>query len=352
MTYYRIDLYGGHKDANEALTSDRAAFIEAVTAAENIEAATLEAEREAYLKTSAGAHLQEFIDGIADSVNTPAIPTGFKRLDSVLDGGLYEGLYVFGAISSLGKTTLVTQIADQVAQGGHDVIVFSLEMARSELMAKSISRHTFLNVTENGGAVGIAKTTRGITTGARYARYSRDEQETIERAITAYSRYSERIFIIEGIGNLGTEQIREAVRKHILFTGRNPVIVVDYVQILAPTDIRATDKQNTDKAVLELKRISRDFKIPVLGISSFNRANYSVAVTMEAFKESGSLEYGSDVLIGLQLQGAGEKHFDVNEAKQKDPREVEAVILKNRNGATGGKILFDYYPKFNYFREA
>ena len=349
VTYYRINLYGEHKDANEALTSDRAYFADAVASAENIE---LEAEREAYLKTSAGAHLQEFIDGIANSVNTPAIPTGFKRLDGVLDGGLYEGLYVFGAISSLGKTTLVTQIADQVAQGGHDVILFSLEMARSELMAKSISRHTFLDVTANGGPVGIAKTTRGITTGSRYARYSQDEQETIERAITEYSRYSERIFILEGIGNLGTEQIRETVRKHILFTGRSPVIVVDYVQILAPADIRATDKQNIDKSVLELKRISRDFKIPVLGISSFNRANYSVAVTMEAFKESGSLEYGSDVLIGLQLQGAGVKNFDVNTAKQKDPREVEAVILKNRNGATGGKILFEYYPKFNYFREA
>lgn len=63
------------------------------------------------------------MDGIADSVNTPCISTGFAMLDEALDGGLYEGLYIVGAISSLGKTTLVTQIADQVASKGQDVLI-------------------------------------------------------------------------------------------------------------------------------------------------------------------------------------------------------------------------------------
>ena len=72
---------------------------------------------------------------------------------------------------------------------------------------------------------------------------------------------------------------------------------------------------------------------------------------MESFKESGAIEYSSDVLIGLQIEGAGGKDFDVNEAKNKDPRKIELVILKNRSAATGGKIAFEYYPMFNYFRE-
>ena len=128
-------------------------------------------------------------------------------------------------------------------------------------------------------------------------------------------------------------------------------MLIDYVQILAPAEIRATDKQNIDKAVLELKRISRDFKIPVIGISSFNRAGYKDAVTMEAFKESGAIEYSSDILIGLQLKGAGSKDFNLSEAIKRDPREVELVILKNRNGKTGEIVSFEYYPLFNYFKE-
>ena len=225
-------------------------------------------------------------------------------------------------------------------------------MARTEIMAKSISRHTLQSVLESGGDIRNAKTARGITTGTRYIDYSQTERELINEAIRTYSQYAEHIYISEGVGDIGAEQVRQTVKEHILYTGRTPVVIIDYLQILAPYSERATDKQNTDKAVMELKRISRDYKTPVIGISSFNRANYKEAVTMEAFKESGAIEYSSDVLIGLQLKGAGEKNFDANEAKRKDPREIELVILKNRNGRTGGKISFNFYPLFNYFREA
>lgn len=351
IPFYRLNPAGGYKDANEALQGNREALRQAVEEAEHIQDEAEQAQREAYLSTSTAHYLQSFIDGIADSVNTPYIPTGFKTLDAVLDGGLYEGLYIVGAISSLGKTTLITQIADQIAQAGQDVLIFSLEMARAEIMAKSISRHTLQQVLSSGGDIRNAKTTRGITTGKRYEGYNKTEREFINGAIVAYSQYAGHIYISEGIGDIGAEQIRDTVKQHILFTGNTPVVIIDYLQILAPYSERATDKQNTDKAVMELKRISRDFKTPVIGISSFNRANYSVAVTMEAFKESGAIEYSSDVLIGLQLKGAGKKDFDANEAKKKSPREIELVILKNRNGSTGDKLGYRYYPLFNYFEE-
>ena len=351
ILFYRLNPAGEYKDANEALQHNREALRQAVEEAEHIQDEAEQAQREAYLNTSTAHYLQSFIDGIADSVNTPYIPTGFKTLDAVLDGGLYEGLYIVGAISSLGKTTLITQIADQIAQAGQDVLIFSLEMARAEIMAKSISRHTLQQVLSSGGDIRNAKTTRGITTGKRYEGYNKTERELINGAIVAYSQYAGHIYISEGIGDIGAEQIRETVKQHSLFTGNTPVVIIDYLQILAPYSERATDKQNTDKAVMELKRISRDFKTPVIGISSFNRANYSVAVTMEAFKESGAIEYSSDVLIGLQLKGAGKKDFDANEAKKKSPREIELVILKNRNGSTGDKLGYRYYPLFNYFEE-
>lgn len=351
IPFYRLNPAGDYKDANEALQGNREALRQAVEEAEHIQDEAEQAQREEYLKTSTANYLQSFIDGIADSVNTPYIPTGFTELDTALDGGLYEGLYIVGAISSLGKTTLITQIADQIAQSGQDVLIFSLEMARAEIMAKSISRHTLQTVLATGGDIRNAKTTRGITTGKRYQSYNRSELELINSSIRAYSEYAQHIFISEGVGDIGAEQIRETVRQHTLFTGKTPVVIIDYLQILAPAEPRATDKQNTDKAVMELKRISRDYKTPVIGISSFNRANYREAVTMEAFKESGAIEYSSDVLIGLQLKGAGKKDFDANEAKKKSPREIELIILKNRNGSTGNRIEFSYYPLFNYFKE-
>jgi replicative DNA helicase len=351
ISFYKVNIAREHKDASKALQADREAFTADVQAAEKIEEEALTAERQAYLKTSAAAHIESFMNGIADSVNTPYIPTGFSTLDNYLDGGLFEGLYIIGAISSLGKTTIIVQIADQIAQRGQDVLIFSLEMARNELMARSISRHTLLNALDNSGDVRNAKTTRGITTGSRYENYTPVEKELIFSSIGAYGEYAQHIFIYEGVGDIGADQIREQVKRHTIFTGRKPIVIIDYLQILSPYNERATDKQNMDRAVMELKRISRDYKIPVVAVSSFNRMNYNVAVTMEAFKESGAIEYSSDVLIGLQLEGAGKKDFDVHAEKDKNPRDVELVILKNRNGATGKKVPYKYYPLFNYFKE-
>ena len=338
---------GTAKDPNEMLVRDRVAFEKLVEEAVK----NARDDKEKYLETSTDNYIQQFLNGITESVNTPSISTGFKLLDEALDGGFYEGLYIVGAISSLGKTTLVTQIADQIASKGHDVLIFSLEMARSEIMAKSISRHTVMEVLQSGGDMSDAKTVRGITAGARYAKYSQAERELIKQSVTAYSGYAKHIYITEGVGDLGVNQIRQTVEKHARYTGNTPLVIVDYLQILAPTNERATDKQNTDKAVMELKRISRDFKTPVIGISSFNRDNYEKSVSMQSFKESGAIEYSSDILIGLQLKGAGEKDFDPTEAKKKDPREIELVILKNRNGKTGVKVPFEFYPMFNYFVE-
>ena len=358
-SFYRYNLYGAAKDANEALLLDREGFIAEVRAAERAQEVELEAiaeaAREEYLKTSAAAHIQDFLQGITAGVNTPAISTGFFNLDSILDGGLYEGLYILGAISSLGKTTLALQLADNLAGQGQDVLIFSLEMARNELIAKSISRLTYLAADNKANA----KTTRGITAGARWQNYSTAEKALINKAMGQYKEYAQHIYIHEGIGDIGVEKVREVVQQHISITGNKPVVLIDYLQILAPYDMRSTDKQNTDKAVLELKRLSRDCKITVLGISSFNRDSYKAGgginqgkVSMTDYKESGALEYSADVLMGLEFASAGTKEYNEREEKRKDPRQIRLVVLKNRNGKAWESCSFDYFPLFNYYSEA
>ena len=347
ISYFVYNFTKPYKDANEFLINDRWGL------ADKVSAVNKNPEKAIYQENhSNSSFLQDFVNGITESVNTPFIPTMFKNFDNALDGGLYEGLYILGAISSLGKTTFALQICDNIAKNDNDVLIFSLEMSKFELMAKSISRLTLFDVLQSKGDTRNAKTARGITTGSRYVNYSQAEKDLIRRSIENYGKFADNIYIHEGVGDIGVSQVRKTIAEHIRITGRKPVVLVDYLQILAPSDVRASDKQNTDKAVIELKRISRDYKIPVIAISSFNRESYKSAVSFSSFKESGSVEYSSDVLIGLQLQGAGGKNFDVDAAKAKEPREVEAVVLKNRNGQTGQKIQLDYFPKFNYFEES
>ena len=144
------------------------------------------------------------------------------------------------------------------------------------------------------------------------------------------------------------------------------MVLIDYLQIIAPADVRATDKQNTDKAVLELKRLSRDYSIPIIGISSFNRDNYTAPVNMASFKESGAIEYSSDCLIGLQYDGMDYQEGEADKAREKrirelmrqavedgkagKPQRIQVKVLKHRNGSKGDAIL-DFYPMFNYFTD-
>lgn len=368
IPYYRIDVAKPYKDANEALNADREVFRTAVAGAiaqvGEAQAAAIEAEREALKREAVAYTLQNFLEGIDESKRAAFIPTGFSPLDNLLDGGLYAGLYIIGAISSLGKTTFCLNVADNIAQAGHDVLIFSLEMARNELIAKSVSRLTLIKGLEENGSTAHAKTTRGILTGTRYAEYSQTERELIQRSIASYAEYAKNIYITEGIGNVGVEEIREKVQRHIKFTGKAPVVLIDYLQIIAPADIRATDKHNTDKAVLELKRLSRDYSIPIIGISSFNRDNYTAPVNMASFKESGAIEYSSDCLIGLQYDGMDYQEGEADKAREKRIREImkqsvedgkagkaqriQVKVLKHRNGSKGDAYL-DFYPMFNHF---
>jgi len=336
------------KDINDLLLTDPLKLANCVDIVRNIHQEEKEAEKREYQENRAGNQIEAFKKGIIDRSNTPAIRTTFPNLDHFLDGGFYEGLYILGAISSLGKTSFILQIADQIAKQGKDVIIISLEMARSELMAKSISRLSFLEAPNKT----MAKTTRGILAGHLYKKYCTEEVDLIEKAIEVYQNdYADHLYLYEGIGDIGVQDVRNLVEKHKRLTGNDPVIVIDYLQILKPYSDKYTDKMNTDKAVTELKRITRDYKIPIIAISSFNRENYKLEVNMSSFKESGAIEYSSDVLIGLQLAGAGTKGFDADEAKSRNPREVELKILKNRNGKTGVTLGYEYYPMFNYFTE-
>lgn len=342
LSVYRVPDYP-YKDANKYLCTDRDGFRKSVVAwlslphtSEPIKTQ----EQEAYNAQNMAAYLPTLLTAIRDKRFAKPLSTGFKSLDRAFDGGLYTGLYILGAISSLGKTTFCMQMVDALCASGQDVLVFSLEMSKTELAAKSISRL----VMSNGGAITSREFLRG------------DEKDActpdcLRTAIKAYGKLGRHLFIPQRFAALTAENIREAVERHVSLTGRKPVVLVDYLQILAPLDARLTEKQNTDRAVLILKQIAEKYDVPVLAISSFNRDNYTKPVCMQSFKESGGVEYSSDVLIGLQFAGIGESGFDIDAAKKENPRNIEAVILKNRFGECGSKISFEYNAAYNCFRE-
>ena len=359
------------------------------------QAETLKAYRELTDNKTALEDLQADIDARRQGYGE-VWRTGFDKLDEKLDGGLMgEQLIFLGAISSLGKTSYALQIATQIAEQGKDVLIFSLEMSKNELNAKTISRYTY-QLTDKGYDKKTGEairdprqayrlTTRDILSGRvggiAFGQGTDEQGKLFIEALAQTQKLSENTRIFVGENDVDVDKVREVVDVHIRATGKRPLVVLDYLQILQPsTEATTTDKRLlTDYDVTRLKVISRDFHIPVLVISAFNRTSYLESVSMGSFRESSGIEYSSDILLAMQYQGMDyQKHkyknedgelVDVYENKQDHDMRIrellekmdtdgsnglelpiELKILKNRNGSKG-TLFYHFLPKYNFYRE-
>lgn len=293
--------------------------------------------------------------------------TGFVNLDEAA-GALYPGLYVVGAISSLGKTTFCHQLADHLAAKGEHVLFFSLEQSRLEMVLKSISRSTAaialqgyqLPATSSGSVLrNVDLKQRGavpaITIRAGYS------SPLVVQARQQYAQtVGNRMNVIECNFNTTIEAIRDYVTRYMERNKARPVVVLDYLQIVPASDPRMDERRKTDHIIRGLKKLQADNDLLVIVVSSLNRSNYLAPIDFESFKESGGIEYTADVVWGLQLAAIhadvftkdnkiAQKREAIRKAKAAIPRSVELVCLKNRYGVSSYDCRFDYDPRYDLF---
>lgn len=305
--------------------------------------------------------------------------SGINGLDDLLSGGFHaKRLYFLGAISSLGKTSLALQIADNVAESGRDVVIFSLEMDSDELLSKSISRETYLlscGITEKEKS---RLTTQEILNG-EIGDPGDVKRALFDEALEKTRKINDNLFYYIGDNDVDVDTIGAVVELHRKARNQSPLVIVDYLQILRPTEdaiSRRLDKRLiTDDDVTKLKVLARDHNLPVIVISAFNRESYLEPVTMTSFRESSGIEYSSDVLIGLQYTNMDYKKRFIttdNGKKKKVPeskkdheqrvrelfdrmdkserRPIELKVLKSRVGVKGS-VFLDFISPYSVYEE-
>ena len=199
----------------------------------------------------------------------------------------------------------------------------------------------------------------------RYSGYSDAEKAVIGEAYKKYTEYAEEhISIYEGKHT--AEDIRCKVENYIAFTGHKPVVFVDYLQIVQPSERlrRSTVREQVDDTIDAFTAMRRELKIPVVVVSSFNRGSYNTVADNTAFKESGTIEYSADCTITLELDVArsekagaagatnGAKTATLDGMRGNDgKREIKLTFQKNRGNRVGSVVYYLYNAKFNYFVE-
>lgn len=299
--------------------------------------------------------LQQFTEDVQTFKKGQSIKTGYYELDRTTDG-LYSGLYILGAVTGLGKTTFIHQMADQMAESGQHVIYFSLEQSRAELLSKSLAREILRQ--EAGDDPDLNPDSPA---GLSSLQIRKGQAKNLEKLLEGYTqRIGDRLTIHEGNMSTDVKELREYVANYIEAKGVRPVVIVDYMQIIT-NKTEKDPRMKIDGVVRGLKIMSRDYNIPVIAISNLNRENYLYTISTESFKESGLIEYTADVIWGLQykvltstgynLLKPGEvtkKREAVEAAKSATPREVLLRCIKNRFGGDY-TIGLDYYPHRDLF---
>jgi replicative DNA helicase len=263
------------------------------------------------------------------------LDSGFQLLNQITNG-LDTGLTTIAARPSAGKTTLVWQICQQVAKLNRMPVLFiSLEQSANELRAKALSRLSKLN-------------SRHLARG-RLRSDDPQDLEKLQQAAQEYFKIGPYLTIIEGDDTTSVDTIFEVASAKMARAGKERCLVaVDYLQILplarADAGRITSARDRIDLHVSALRRMARQLDSPVIAISAENRAGYN-SKQLDVFKESGGIEYSSDIAAILTsdreaTRSAGGKF-----------RVMDLNIVKNRNGEQG-VVKFKFYPERADFVES
>jgi replicative DNA helicase len=248
------------------------------------------------------------------------VPTGFPDLDNKLAGFQKSDLIILAARPSMGKTSLALDIMRKAAINKNvPVAIFSLEMSSQQLVDRMLAAESQVDSWK-------------LRTGHNLS--IENDFKAIGDAISRLS--SAPIYIDDQPGN-NILKMRAVARRLKNEKGLG-LIVVDYLQLMVPTQTKANDNvvQQVTEISRSLKNLARELEVPVLALSQLSRAveQRGGKPRLSDLRDSGSIEQDADVVMFI--------HREQNQDGGGRQEEAEILIEKHRNGPTGTvKLYFD-----------
>lgn len=306
----------------------------------------------------------EFIGKVQTEAYKP-LQTGMPAFDRLLGGGIVrQALVILTAAPGTGKTALASQVFEEMAKQGADVIFLNLEMSREQLLARSVSRICHRQGHKGISAADILKgyAWKEDETRKRYIQEAADEYR---RTIAERMQYNPEgtgttldsiMNVLQSAGNAAKQAGKPA-----------PVVILDYLHLIT-TDKREEQAEILKKAVAALKGYAIQYDTFVFAISANNRAaNTSGIVSLDSGRDTSAIEYSADIQLSLNYAALADRRKkdsgeyykasnpdDMAELQRGDAngnREMLVQVLKNRLNAPGGKLYMSFNPAASVFYE-
>jgi replicative DNA helicase len=249
------------------------------------------------------------------------VRTGYRDLDNMTAGLQRSDLIILAARPAMGKTTLVTNLAYNVATvAKQPVLFFSLEMSKEQLVDRMLA-----------DASGVD---------AWNIRTGNLSDEDFSKISEAMGEMAEAPIYIDDTPGLSVLEMRTKARRaaHEAPLG---LIIVDYLQLMSASGRSDGNRvQEVSEISRGLKLIARELNVPVIALSQLSRSveNRSPQIPQLAdLRESGSIEQDADIVMFIYR----EAYYNPETERENI---TDLIIAKHRNGPVG-KVELYFHPE-------
>jgi replicative DNA helicase len=257
-------------------------------------------------------------------------PSGFADLDAITGGFQPGNLIVIAARPSMGKSALVTNIAENVALNRdrpRPVALFSLEMSEAELAQRFIASQAAIK-------------------GDDLRKGRLKEEAKWKRVLRVAGEYDAAPLYVDDSSDIGILDVRAKARRlHQQSPDGLGLIILDYLQLMR-ADARIENRvQQVGEMSRGLKILARELEVPVIALSQLSRGVESRTdkrPMLSDLRESGQIEQDADLVIFIYR----DEYYNPETTDR--PGEAELIIAKHRNGGLGEVPLTfqNEYPRF------
>jgi replicative DNA helicase len=271
----------------------------------------------------------ERIDALYHSGDSiTGLATGLMDLDNMTSGLQPSDLVIVAGRPSMGKTTLVMNMAEHAAiKAEKPVLVFSMEMPADSLAMRMMS------------SLGRIDQHR-IRTGKL-------DDEDWPRVTSAVHMLSEAPLFIDDTPGLSPSEMRARARRLMKEHGQLGLIVVDYLQLMKVPGFKADNRTaEISEISRSLKSLAKELTVPVIALSQLNRSleqRQDKRPIMSDLRESGAIEQDADLICFIYRD-------EVYNEDSPDKGTAEIIVAKQRNGPIG-KVRVAFLGKFTRFED-
>jgi len=258
------------------------------------------------------------------------VPTGYDDLDRLTAGLQPADLIVVAGRPSMGKTAFSLNIAAHAAFRGIGVAVFSLEMAKEQLVLRMLCSEARVdNSKMRSGYLG---------------------ERDFPKLATAAGRLHEAPIYIDDTPAISVLELRAKARRLVRDRSKKVgLIVVDYLQLMRGMGGASNREQEISEISRSLKALAKELNVPVIAISQLNRRvedRGDKRPMMSDLRESGAIEQDADVILFIYRE-------EVYNPKTDNKGIAEVIVAKQRNGPTDTVNLtfLSEYTRFENYTE-